>query len=161
MSIRLTKQFSDSGSDIHEIDVTPIMNVLIIMFPFLLSLVVFTKLSILSFSLPPNVGSGLDQSSGMPKLKITVVVAPDYYAITHGEQLLDSIPNVNSDQSVGELLEKLKLRRNEVEIRDEAVIAVRDAVKFQNMVRVMDACRTAGFEKIGVSSATADAAKGV
>jgi biopolymer transport protein ExbD len=75
--------------------------------------------------------------------------------------LLDSIPNVNSDQSVGELLEKLKIRRNEAEIRDEAVIAVRDAVKFQNMVKVMDACRTAGFEKIGVSSATADAAKGV
>lgn len=161
MSIRLTKQFSDSGNDIHEIDVTPIMNVLIIMFPFLLSLVVFTKLSILSFSLPPNVGSGLDQRSGMPKLKITVVVATDYYAITHGDQVLDSIPMANGDQSVSVLQEKLKMRRNEVEIRDEAVIAVRDAVKFQNMVRVMDACRSAGFEKIGVSSATTDAAKGV
>jgi biopolymer transport protein ExbD len=162
MSIRVTKQFSDNGNEeTIDVDVTPVMNMFIILIPFLISMAVFTQMSILSFSVPPDAGSGLDQSNGKPKLKITIVVANEYLAITHGEEMLDSIPASNDNQTTDILLEKLKTRRSEIEVQDEAVIAVRDAVKFQNMVRVMDACRSAGFQKIGLSSATADAAEGV
>jgi biopolymer transport protein ExbD len=162
MSIRVTKQFSDTGAEeAMDIDVTPVMNMFIILIPFLISMAVFTQMSILSFSVPPNAGSGLDQNNGKPKLKITIVVASEYVAITHGEKMLDSIPAADDKVTMDILLEKLKTRRSEIEEQDEAVIAVRDAVKFQNMVRVMDACRAAGFQKIGLSSATAEVAKGV
>ncbi len=162
MSIRVTKQFSDQGvEEAIDVDVTPVMNMFIILIPFLISMAIFTQMSILSFSVPPNAGTGLDQSNGKPRIKITIVVADQYLAITHGEKMLDSIPFADVNKSDTILLEKLKAWRNEVDVQDEAIIAVRDAVKFQSMVLVMDACRSAGFSKIGLSSATQDASKGV
>lgn len=162
MSIRVTKQFSDNNvEEIIDVDVTPVMNMFIILIPFLISMAVFTQMSILSFSVPPDAGSGLDQSNGKPKLKMTIVVTNEYLAITHGEKMLDSIPIFDNNLTKNILLEKLKTRRNEIGEQNEVVIAVLDVVKFQNMVRVMDSCRSAGFQKIGLSSATADASRGV
>jgi len=162
MSIRVTKQFSDNGTEeTIDVDVTPVMNMFIILIPFLISMAVFTQMSILSFSVPPDAGCGLDQSNGKPKLKMTIVVTNEYLAITHGEKMLDSIPTVENNMTTNILLEKLKTRRNDTGEQNEAVIAVRDAVKFQNMVRVMDACRSAGFQKIGLSSAASDVSGGV
>ena len=61
---------SDAEED-TEVDVAPVMNMFIILVTFLISMAVFTHMAILEFSLPPNVGTGLDQSQGKPKLKLT------------------------------------------------------------------------------------------
>lgn len=137
-----------------DIDVTPVMNMFIILIPFLVSMAVFTHLYIIDFSLPPNVGTSLDDSGGKPKLKITVVVAPEYLAITRGEEMLDSIPLVSGEYQYDLLSEKLKQRRVDTEIQDEVVVAVRDVIRFKYLVRVMDRCRESGFGKLGLSSAT-------
>jgi biopolymer transport protein ExbD len=141
-------------ADVIDIDVTPVMNMFIILIPFLVSVAVFTQLSILEFSLPPNVGTGLDDSTGKPKLKLTVVVTPDYLALTHGENLLDSMGLKEGRFDLSMLTERLLVRRDSIEIKDEVIVAVRDKVKFEDVVSVMDRCREAGFEKTGLSSAT-------
>jgi biopolymer transport protein ExbD len=149
------------SSDVIDVDVTPVMNMFIILIPFLISVAVFTQLSILEFSLPPNVGTGLDDSSGKPRLKLTVVVAPEYLAITYGENRLDSIPLINDSYDLSLLSSRLSARRDSVEINNEIIVAVRDKVRFENVVAVMDRCRDAGFEKAGLSSATEDVRGGL
>jgi biopolymer transport protein ExbD len=145
-----------AGADI-DIDVTPVMNMFVILIPFLVSMAVFTHVSILEFSLPPNVGAGMDPSEGKPKLKATIVVAPSFLAITHGENLLDSIPvGPNGEYQLEELETLLGARRETMDIRDEAIVAVRDAVRFKHVVAVMDRIRAVGFDKVGLSSATSD-----
>ncbi len=146
---------SEAAAEVIDIDVTPVMNVFIILIPFLISMAVFTHLSIIEFSLPPNVGVGLDEAAGKPKLKLTIVVAKKYLAISHGENLLDSIP-VNGNE-YEELYKKLLARRETADIRDELVVAVADAIPFQQVINVMDRCRDAGFEKVGLSSAPEEA----
>ncbi|MBN1981894.1 MAG: biopolymer transporter ExbD [Chitinivibrionales bacterium] len=157
-----TKQFhpSDSDTGVHDLDLTPFMSVFIILLPYLITLVVFTQLSILRFSLPPNVGDGLSQMNEKPKIKITVVVAPDFIAITHGEKLLDSIARESDEYDYPLLSQRLTYHRSQVDMQQEAIIAVRDAVKFKYIVRVMDICRETGFEKIGLSQATENASLG-
>ncbi len=145
---------SEVAAEVVNIDVTPVMNMFIILIPFLVSMAVFTQLAIVEFSLPPNVGMGLDKSKGKPKLKITVVITSDYLAITHGENMLDSIPKVGEDYSYDIFYRRLSARRNESDIKDEMVVAVRDAVRFKYVIKVMDRCRDVGFDKIGLSSAT-------
>ena len=137
-----------------DIDVTPVMNMFIILIPFLVSMAVFTHLAIIEFSLPPNVGTGLDDSKGKPKLKLTVVVTPEYLAITHGENMLDSIPMADGVYDMAALAQKLGAHREKVEEKNEIIVAVRDVVRFKNAVKVMDLCRDNGFKKIGLSSAT-------
>jgi len=148
-------------SDVAEtpdIDVTPVMNMFVILIPFLVSMAVFTQLSILELSLPPNVGAGLDDSGGKPKLKLTVVLKQRYLAITHGASMLDSIPREDGDE-YDLLRERLVLRREGVEIKDQVIVAVGDEVPMGVVVRVMDRCREAGFDKTALSS-TAEAKGG-
>jgi len=154
--IRTMRQPSEASAEVIDVDVTPVMNMFIILIPFLVSVAVFTHLAILEFSLPPNVGTGLDDSAGKPRLKLTVVVTPEYLAITRGEKMLDSLGRVDGRYDLPLLEEKLRARRNSVQNRDEVVVAVRDRIKFEDVVAVMDRCRDAGFEKMGLSSATED-----
>jgi biopolymer transport protein ExbD len=147
--------------DEHDIDITPMMNMFIILVTFLVSMAVFTHVAIIDFSLPPNVGAGLDMSKGKPKVKVTVRLGSDYMGVVLGDKLLDSLPVVNGKFSLTELSRSLSLRRNETAERDEVVIASLDGIAFKQVVRVMDVCRTAGFSRVGLSSATMDPKKGI
>ena len=138
-----------------DLDTTPIMNVMIILIPFLASVAVYIQLSVLNMSLPPNVNAGLDASAGKPRLKLTVVVHPSWIGVTYGEKLLDSLAvSADSAYPISPLLAQLKLRREEAEIKDEIIIAVTDPVRFKDVVDIMDACRGAGFSRPGLASAT-------
>lgn len=157
MSVLFVKKIrtpSEAVSEVIDIDVTPVMNMFVILIPFLVSVAVFTQLSIIEFSLPPNVGTSLDNTSGKPKLKITVVIAPEYLAITLGEKMLDSIPVSGEDYDYNAFYKQLLIRREETDIKKEIVVAVRDVIRFKYVVGVMDRCRDAGFTKVGLSSAT-------
>lgn len=144
-----------------DIDVSPIMNMFIILMPFLMTMAVFTHFSILSLQLPPNVNGGMDASAGKPIPKLTVVMAPQYLALTYGESMLDSIPLVDGKYDFVRFEKSIESKKESVQVRDEAIVAVKDAVKFQYIVKVMDICKAAGFTKLGVSSATENAATGV
>jgi biopolymer transport protein ExbD len=148
-----------AAAESQEIDVTPLMSMFIILIPFLVSMAVLTHVAIVEFSLPPNVGAGAGGGE-KPKVKLTVVLTPAYLAITHGEEMLDSLPAAEGVYDLAAFAAKLAQRRGEVDIRDEVVVAVRDNIRFKNVVAVMDRCRDAGFAKVGLSSATADPRSG-
>lgn len=139
-------------AEVPDIDVTPVMNMFVILIPFLVSMAVFTHVSIIDFGLPPNVGSNLDSSQGKPKLKLTILVTNQYLGVTLGEQMLDSIPRTSEAFPLQELRNRLAARRPTLEIQDEAIVSVADRVKFKHVVNVMDLCRESGFEKVGLSS---------
>jgi len=152
-----------------DIDVKPMMNVLLILIPFLVSVAVYTRLSIVELSLPPNVTGVSSSQSGKPKLKLTVVVGTGFVSITYGEKMLDSLAKTfdkaligshgigtaaGGDYAYEELLVRLKDRRNAVDEKGEVIVAARDSVSFKYVVRIMDACKKAGFEKVSLASAT-------
>jgi biopolymer transport protein ExbD len=141
-------------ADDNEIDIAPVMNMFIILVTFLISMVVFTHVAVLEFSVPPNVTSGLDLSKGKPKIRLTLRIGTDYAGIVLGDKLLDSLPVDRAGLPLEKITELLRLRRNETAIQDEIIVASRDEIIFQQLVQVMDACRNAGFAKVGLSSAT-------
>ena len=133
-----------------DIDVTPIMNMFIILIPFLVSMAVFAHLSVLPFTLPPSAGVG----SGGPKkedLKLTVAMNAEGYMLTLGENVLDSIPLTGGEYDFAALTEALATKREDLKHKDEIVLAVNDGVIFDNVVSSMDHCRDAGFTKIGLA----------
>jgi biopolymer transport protein ExbD len=139
-----------------DIDVKPIMNVLIILIPFLVSVAVYTNLAVIDMSLPPNVtaAAGAGAAHEKPLLKITVVLAQDFCAITLGETLLDSLPCAGGVYAYDTLAARLSARRAAAEVKDEVIVAPRDRIPFKYVVRVMDACKKTGFEKVSLASAT-------
>ncbi|MBN1578655.1 MAG: biopolymer transporter ExbD [Chitinispirillaceae bacterium] len=139
-----------------ELDVTPVMNVFIILIPFLVSMAVFTHLSIIEFSLPPNVGAKMAGADVKPKPKLTIRIGNDYMGIVLGEKLLDSLPVLGEKFPLDTLGSRIKLRQAELNWDEEVIIASKDAIPVKRVVAVMDLCRAAGLEKIGLSSATED-----
>jgi biopolymer transport protein ExbD len=152
-----TKSFvpSDAIESEIDLDVKPMMNVLIILIPFLVSVAEYTRLAIIDMSLPPNVTSigGAGQGE-KPKLKLTVVVAPSYFSVTLGDAVLDSIARKGPEYPYDTLAARLSTRRLTADVKDEVIIAPRDGIQFKYVVRVMDACRKTGFDKISLASAT-------
>jgi biopolymer transport protein ExbD len=144
---------SETASEI-ELDLTPMMSMFLILLPFLVSMAVLTHLSILEFSLPPNVGAGPGASAQKPKVKLTIVITQTYLAITHADQLLDSLPAVNGQYDFGQLTSRLAIHKQELNLENELIVASRDQVRLKNIVTLMDRCKAAGFDKIGLSSAT-------
>jgi biopolymer transport protein ExbD len=145
-----------------DIDVKPILNVLIILIPFLVSVAVYTNLAVIDMSLPPNVtaAAGAGAANEKPKLKITVVVAPSFCAITLGESLLDSIPRIGGDYPYATLAARLSARRASADVKDEVIVAPRDKIPFKYVVRIMDACKKTGFDKVSLASATENPGSG-
>jgi biopolymer transport protein ExbD len=124
---------------------------------------VLTHLTIIEFSLPPNIGTAAaaGQAAEKPRLKLTMVMTPDYLLITHGERLLDSLPNKDGAYDFGRASDDLLRYKQELNLENELVVASRDQVRLKSIVTLMDRCKAAGFEKIGLSSATADPGKGM
>jgi len=145
---------SESVEGLMDIDVTPVMNMFVVLILFLITVATFTQVALIEFNLPPNVGGDLAGTGGSPKLKITVVVAAEYLGITYGENMIDSIPNVKGNYNLDSLYKSLVMNQQKYNIRNEIIVAVRDAIKIKNVVNVMDLCGKAGFEKVGLSSAT-------
>lgn len=137
-----------------ELDVTPVMNMFIILIPFLVSMAVFTNLSIIEFSLPPNVGASMNSSPEKPKPKLTVRVGADYFGVVLGDTLYDSLSVNNGVYPFEELEERLRSRKQNLSVNDDLVIASLDEIAFKHVVKVMDVCRSAGFVNVGLSSAT-------
>lgn len=153
------RHLSESGEN-NEIDIAPVMNMFIVLVTFLISMAVFTHVAIMEFTLPPNIGAGLDQSKGKPKLRLTVRVGSDYMGIVLGDKLLDSLPVEQGKFPFDTLAAKLQIRRKGTALQDEIVIASRDEIAFKQVVHVMDICRETGFTKVGLSSATVNPGAG-
>jgi len=144
-------------ASVEDIDVTPVMNMFIILIPFLVSMAVFTRMSIIEFSLPPNVGVQMNQSQEKPVPKLTIRIGNDYLGIVLGEELLDSLPVSSGNFPMETLREQIRIRASLHGYSGEVVIASSDGVAFKQVVAVMDICRDAGLDKIGLSSATDNA----
>ena len=140
-----------------DVDVTPVMNMFVILIPFLVSMAVFTQVSIIDFSVPPDAGQASAQPSGKPKLKLTVLLTESFLGVVEGDALLDSLPMLDNGQyAFDSLKHALTARRPQSDFPDEVVVAVRDGIAFKYAVKAMDVSRESGFTKIGISGAAAD-----
>ncbi len=152
---------SEIADEDVELDITPLMNIFIILVAFLISMAIFTRLAIVEFSLPPNVNSEMNSSDQKPMPKLTVRLDSKYIGIVLGDKILDSLPVINGQFPFDELSKKLDLRNSENNPSKEIVVASVDQIPFKLIVRAMDICRGAGFEKVGLSSATEDPESGL
>jgi biopolymer transport protein ExbD len=133
------------------VDVTPVMNMFVILIPFLISMAVFSHLSVLRFSLPGNTQG----TQANPALPLTLALTTDAVAVTHGERILIRIPRGEPSGDFAGLNAALaSLRGVPVTLADTIVIAVDDRVAFEDVVRCMDVCRDAGFARISLAEGT-------
>lgn len=132
-----------------DVDVKPVMNMFIILIPFLVSMAVFSHIAIHQFYLPPNAANS--DKVGKVELKSTVVIDTNYVLVTVGSDMLDSLSTQDFDRT--RLIKSLANAREMSGDKEKAVVSAKDAVVFDWVVKIMDICRESGFSQTGLSSA--------
>ncbi len=134
-----------------DVDVTPVMNMFIILIPFLVSMAVFTHLATHAFSLPSDDGAG--QARMADEVPLTVAVSAAAVAVVWGDVEVAHL-TVAADGSFDTvaLQAVLAAERERRPDLDEVVVAVADGVVCADVVRCLDQCKAAGYQDVGLAA---------
>lgn len=153
MNLKAKIKTREAGSS--ELQMTPIMNVFLILVPFLLLTASFVKLAVLEMTLP-----ALNQSAGSvtPASENNKPLVLNMLAVRqNGFELKSPTLTFSFIEKKGEQYDFEQLQANLRQIKDkfpdseDMVIQPDDAIKYDDVIKVMDRCRDSGFPNISIS----------
>jgi biopolymer transport protein ExbD len=141
----------------EEQDMTPMMNILIILISFLVTMVVFTHLAVVKFSLPPTQGEGPSDPNVAPAIAVekpkdlTVVVSESGYQLLVEGKQYNPRPKGPKGYDLKGLVKDLKDVKLIMPFNENVVLLIDSAVLYQDIINTMDICRENQFPKVLLS----------
>jgi biopolymer transport protein ExbD len=123
----------------HDINVVPMIDMMVILVFFLIFTAVFTKTNVLELNLPgadaavPDLPQGLNLEVIIRKMGIDVA--------DRGTGLLKQIPNASDKYDLAGLQDYLKLVKSKYPDKTEATILLEQEIQYETLVQVMDTVR--------------------
>jgi len=152
MNLRQVLGKNRRSSD-EEINIVPVMNLFMILIPFLLLTATFVKLAIIDLALPTLDGSEI--VSGEPQIEdLTVmVIAIDTkgFTIKTSDKSYPLIPMRTGEYDYQELSRQLTEIKRLFPRLEDVVISPTSEVRYQIIVKVLDYCREIGFPNFSIS----------
>jgi biopolymer transport protein ExbD len=152
MNLKAVVRKRTGGDDLQ---MTPIMNVFLILVPFLLLTASFVKIAILEMSLP-SLSQHAPAQSVTPEQHKQLVL--NMLAIRQNGFELKSptfnfpfIAKKDAQYDMEQLKANLQQIKNKFPDSEDVVIQPEDAIKYDVMIKVMDRCRESGFPNISIS----------
>lgn len=141
------------GGDVEmvELDVTPVMNLFMVLIPFLVSMAVFTHLAVIDFSLPPAQSEEASQGGESKELDISIVVTNKGFRIVGTGKKLDVVPRMRGNYQYDRLRMLLKAIKFQYPSQRSVVLVLEGDVLYDDIVKFMDVCRESQFPDIGLS----------
>jgi biopolymer transport protein ExbD len=133
-----------------DIDLTPLMNVFIIVIPFLLLTAVFAKTAVIDIYLPAEAASdgGVTQEPATaPKLLIVKVMETGFVLDGIGKGV--NVPKAGDKYDFARLTKELALIKDRHPSHQEVIILLGPQVKYDLVVQAMDATRETTVDKSG------------
>jgi biopolymer transport protein ExbD len=123
----------------HDINVVPMIDMMIILVFFLIFTAVFTKTSVLELNLPGADSAVPDLPEG---LNLEVVIRKDVIEIAdRGTGLLRSVPSTGGVYDLKGLSDYLQLVKSKYPTKQDATILLEQDVQYDTLVQVMDTVR--------------------
>lgn len=133
-----------------DLDITPVMNLFLVLIPFLMSMVVFTHIAIIEFSLPPSAGQGVGPEESK-ELDISVVITDIGFRIVGTGKKLDIIPKIRGIYQFEKLRSLLKAVKFQYPSQKSVVLVLDANTLYDDIIKFMDVCRESQFPDIGLS----------
>lgn len=144
--------------DREEIDVnlTAVMNIFLILIPFLILTAAFVKIAIIDFSLPTT-GGGVGSAQPPPEEKMILTVidikANGQFQLKSTGSKFDPIypTNAKDRYDYKKLVSQLKQLKTKHQVIEDIILIPDSQVKYDIIIQVMDRCRENGFPNISLS----------
>jgi len=142
-----------SGKEVEsfDLDITPMMNIFMILIPFLVSMAVFTQIAVVEFSLPPSQTPGEGGEESSKELDISIVVTSNGFQIVGTGRKLDMIPKLQGDFQYSQLRTLLKAIKFQYPSQKSVVLVFEGDILYDDIIKFMDICRESQFPDIGLS----------
>ena len=137
-----------------EVMLVPMIDIFVVLVTFLLMTAVFSRVTILQLDLPSADAGG---PPATPAFRLEVIVRESGFELTNGETLIAALPKVDGEydwQTLSQLAMQLKRENPDV---DDASVLMERQVKYDYLIQVMDAIRSADVAEGGESAADAAA----
>jgi biopolymer transport protein ExbD len=150
--MKRTAKSASNDIETFDLDITPMMNIFMILIPFLVSMAVFTQIAVVEFSLPPALSSGASGADEPTKeLDISVVVTSTGFQIVGTGRKLDMMPKVQGEYQFDQLRALLKAIKFQYPSQKSVVLVFDGEVLYDDIVKFMDICRESQFPDVGLS----------
>jgi biopolymer transport protein ExbD len=131
----------------NDLNIVPMLDVMVILVFFLIFTAVFSRTSILELSLPPP---SSDAPPLPPQLELEIIVRGDSLQVAdRSTGPLKTLPNLATGYDVAGLTEFLKQVKAKFPEKTDATVLMEPDVSYDTMVQVMDAVRTFEVEQAG------------
>lgn len=156
MAYRPSRRIKHS-EDTDQPNVTPMMNLMVVLIPLLLTSAEFVKLGVIELNLPPAASGTGDMLSEMPRetvrrLDLAVTITDHGFfissslAVLAGSKGEPALPKINGEYDFSGLSEKLYEIKKEAILRfpdhDQIIIMAESDVDYQTIISTMDASRS-------------------
>ena len=128
-----------------ELDITTFLNLMVVLVPFLLITAVFSRITIMELDIPSSTGGAVDK----PKVSIEVIMRKDRLELGNGQGVVAKLPNVEGKHDIVKLSDYLQKIKGNYPDKTDAIILIEETIEYEQMVRVMDAVRSAELKQEG------------
>lgn len=138
-----------SGDDVN---ITPVMNLFLVLVPFLLLTTEFVRIAVLELSLPSqNQASQQQKMSDKPPILILLAIDENGFELKAPNMRFEKIAKRGKKFQLEKLADDLKKIKARYRDTEEITIQPVETILYQTIVDVMDTCRDNGFPNISVS----------
>jgi biopolymer transport protein ExbD len=136
-----------------ELEMTPVMNIFMVLIPFLLLTAVFVRIAVLQVSLPTGSGGGGGGSAPPQNTVLVILVITEdgkfQLQTTASQTQFDALYSLGENKYDFEgLVNQLKRLKTDLPWVEELILRPEENVKYEIVVKVMDRCREEGFPNI-------------
>ena len=148
------KPSSRSNGGAEEVNITPVMNLFLVLIPFLLLAAEFVQLAVLELNLPTNTRSVKSDGPKDDKPLILIMLAINEKGFQVKAPRMKKMPiGLKESQfqfvALSTYLKQVKARYPDTE---EITIQPTDYIEYETIVHTMDACRDNGFPNVSISA---------
>jgi len=142
--------YRNKSKEPPELDITTFLNLMVVLVPFLLITAVFSRITILELNIP----SGAAGASDKPKVVIEVIIRKDKLEIGNGQGIVARIENQGDKYDIPKLSDYLQKIKGNYPDKTDATILIEPDIKYNYMVHIMDAVRSAELRQPGQEEVT-------
>jgi biopolymer transport protein ExbD len=125
----------------EELELTTLLNILVVLVSFLLLSAVFSKITIQELNMPPQASGPAEPGKKALPVVIEVMLRQDGLEIGNGTEVTDRLPRLDGKYDTTALSHKLKLLKDRNPGKRDAILLVEPEIAYASMIGVMDALK--------------------